>query len=81
MKIYGGVEMELSGQFHSWPLYPWGRSPQYPLDRRLGGPHGWSVRYGKKKISRPFWESNPGLQPIARRYTELYRISSSWCSS
>jgi hypothetical protein len=28
--------MEVSGQLH--PLYPQGKSPWYPLDRRLGGP-------------------------------------------
>jgi hypothetical protein len=27
-----------------------GKSPRYPLDRRLGGPQSRSVRYGKEKI-------------------------------
>jgi hypothetical protein len=21
-----------------WTIYPWGKNPQYPLDRRVGGP-------------------------------------------
>jgi hypothetical protein len=30
--------------------YPQGKSPQYPLDRRLGGPYCWSQWYRKVKI-------------------------------
>jgi hypothetical protein len=30
--------MEVSGQLHTPPLYPWGKSPRYLLDKRLGGP-------------------------------------------
>jgi hypothetical protein len=32
------------------PLYPRGKSPQYPLDRRLGGPQTWSGQRGEEKI-------------------------------
>jgi hypothetical protein len=32
--------------FAPQPLYPWGESPQYPLNRRLGGPQSWSRCYG-----------------------------------
>jgi len=28
-------------------LYPWGKSLWYPLDRRLGGPHRQSRRFGE----------------------------------
>jgi hypothetical protein len=28
--------------FKPWPLYPQGKSPQYPVHRRLGGPQIWS---------------------------------------
>jgi hypothetical protein len=28
--------------FKPRPLYPGGKSPLYPLDRRLGGPKSWS---------------------------------------
>jgi hypothetical protein len=27
------------------PLYPRGKSPRYPLERRLGGPESWSGRF------------------------------------
>jgi hypothetical protein len=31
---------------------PWVKSPQYPLDRRLGGPQSW-FGHGKRKIKAP----------------------------
>jgi hypothetical protein len=34
--------MEVSGQFYTWPLYPWEESSRYPLDRKLGGLQSWS---------------------------------------
>jgi hypothetical protein len=35
--------MGVSGQRHApAALYPWGRTPQYPLDRMLGGPQSCS---------------------------------------
>jgi len=34
--------------FMSQPLYRWGKSPWYPLDRRLGGPQSWSVCSGEQ---------------------------------
>jgi len=48
----------------TWPLYPQGKSPWYPLDRRFGGPQSQS---GEEKDSQPL----PGLippiiQPIAK---------------
>jgi hypothetical protein len=33
-----------------WPLYPRGKSPRYPLDRRLGGTQSRSGRHGEEKI-------------------------------
>jgi hypothetical protein len=39
MKAYGGVDL---GQFHAPASLPTGKSPQYPLDRRLGGPQSRS---------------------------------------
>jgi len=38
--------MEVRGQFHVPSLYPQGKSPSYPLDRRLGGPQSRSERGG-----------------------------------
>jgi len=44
-----------------WPLYPRGKSPWYPLNRRLGEPHSQSGCGGEEKNSLPCpcWESNP----------------------
>jgi hypothetical protein len=36
--------------FAPQPFYPQGKSPQYPLNRRLGGPQNKSGRRGEKKI-------------------------------
>jgi hypothetical protein len=54
--------------FTSQPLYPWGKSFQYPLDGRLDGPQGRSGRRAK--------ETN--LLPLAP-CPSLYRLS--YCSS
>jgi hypothetical protein len=36
-------EIGVSGQRHApVALYPWGKDPRYPLDRRLRGPHSRS---------------------------------------
>jgi hypothetical protein len=41
------------------PLYPQGKSPWYPLDRRLGGLQSRSGRSGEEKNSQPM----PGIEP------------------
>jgi hypothetical protein len=41
-------------------LYPQGKSPWYPLDRRLGGPQSRSGRGGEDKNSQPL----PGNEPL-----------------
>jgi hypothetical protein len=62
--------------FTPWPLYPQGKSPWYPLDRRLGGPQRRSWHSSEEKNSQLL----PGLEPpifqsIAQRYTnELSRL-------
>jgi hypothetical protein len=57
------------------PLYPQGKSPCYPLDRRLGGPQSRSERGGEKN-SQPLPVLEPPIiQPAAQRYTtELFRL-------
>jgi hypothetical protein len=45
--------------FIRWLLYPQGKSPWYPLDRRLGRPQSQSGHGGKEKILSPFHEMNP----------------------
>jgi hypothetical protein len=41
------------------PLYPQGKSPWYPLDRRLGGPQSRSGRGGLGKN----FQLSPGIEP------------------
>jgi hypothetical protein len=78
MKMYEGVEiyelhhsgsrryMEVSGQIHAPAALPQGKSPRYPLYKRLGGPQSRSGRHG------------PGLEPrpLSRpaRSQSLYRL-------
>jgi hypothetical protein len=56
-------------------LYPRGKSPRYPLDRRLDGPQSRSGRGGEKKNFQP----PPGIEPpnLDRpfRSQSLYRLS------
>jgi hypothetical protein len=49
--------MEVSDSFMPQQLYPRGKSPQYPLDRKLSGPQSQSGHGGKEK--NPCWESKP----------------------
>jgi hypothetical protein len=83
MKVYWGVEVYLHsdlGTKWGWvvsftprPLYPQGKSPWYPLDRRLGGPQSRSG-CSEEKNSQPRRESNPRtpiVQPVAQRYNSL----------
>jgi hypothetical protein len=53
--------MEMSGQLHIPAASLWGKSPQYPLHRKLSGPEKWFA-CGEKEIKTyhcPFWELNP----------------------
>jgi hypothetical protein len=64
---------EVSSQLHALGALPPGRkSPQYPLDRRLGGPQNRSGIRGGEKFC-PYRDSNSDLsavQPVASRYTD-----------
>jgi len=53
-----------------WPLYPQGKSPWYPLDRRMGGPQSRFGGDGEEKNSQslPGLET-PVIQPVVQRYT------------
>jgi hypothetical protein len=47
-------------------LYPLGKSPCYPLDKRVGGPQHWSVCSGEEKNSQPLLGLKALIiQPIA----------------
>jgi hypothetical protein len=57
-------------------LYPQGKSPWYPLDRRLGGPQSRSGHSGEEKNSQSLSGLEPPIiQTVAQRYTtELSRL-------
>jgi hypothetical protein len=50
-------------------LYPQGKSPWYPVDRRLDGPQSQSGCSGEEKNSQPLLELKPSIiQPTAQCY-------------
>jgi hypothetical protein len=60
--------------FRRRPLYPQGKSPWYPLDRRLGGPQSRSGHGGEQKNSQPLPGVEPPIiQPVAQCYTAELR--------
>jgi hypothetical protein len=67
MKVYwgsGGIAPLSLWPRQKWSasrrlLYPHGKSPWYPLDRRLGGPQSCSWHGGEEKNSQP----PPGIKP------------------
>jgi hypothetical protein len=62
--------MEMAVSFTPRPLYPQRKSPQHPLDRRLGGPQSRSGLGGKEKNSQPLSGlETPIIQSVAQRYT------------
>jgi hypothetical protein len=67
------------------PLYPQGKSPWYPLDRRLGGPHSRSECGGEEKNSQHLVGFEPPIiQPVAQRcttriFTLRHRVQTSFC--
>jgi hypothetical protein len=62
----------VSGQRHApAALYPWGKDPQYPFDRRLGGPQSWSGSRGyRKKSFASAGDRTPIAQSVVRHYTD-----------
>jgi hypothetical protein len=66
--------MEVSGQLHAPAALPPGKSPQYPFDRRLGGPQSRSGRYGEVTFFLLYRDPQlpPPLvvQPVASLYTD-----------
>jgi len=51
--------MGVSGQLHAMATSPQGKSPQYPLNRRVGGSQSWSGHGGEEKNPSPCHEFNP----------------------
>jgi hypothetical protein len=64
--------MEVSGQLYAPAALPRGKSPRYPLHRRLGGAKSRYGRRGEEKIPDPTDTRTPTprvVQPVASRYT------------
>jgi hypothetical protein len=55
------------------PLYPRGKSPRYPLDRRLNGPQSRSGRRGEEKIL--------SKAPYLQQTLNLLRDHFMWCET
>jgi len=59
--------------FMPWLLYPQAKSPEYPLDRRLGG--SWNQSgYNDETSPCPYQEPNPG-HPASSLDTILTELS------
>jgi hypothetical protein len=60
------------------PLYPRGKNPRYPLDRRLGWPQSRSGRFGEEKfLNLPRLELRPFGRP-ARIIIFYYKYWGRW---
>jgi hypothetical protein len=61
--------------FTSRPLYTPGKSPWYPLDRRLGGPRPFLNTVVKKRIPSPRRKLNPRTPIDQPGASSLYRLN------
>jgi hypothetical protein len=62
--------MVVSGQLQALAVYPKGKSPGYPLDRRLSGLQSRSGRCGEEKGLSLAGNLTLVVQPVARRCTD-----------
>jgi hypothetical protein len=71
-----GTKWKWMVSFTPQPFYPQGKSPCYPLDRRLGGLQIRSGRGGEEKNSQLLSGLKPPIiHPAAQRYTtDLFRL-------
>jgi hypothetical protein len=78
--ILDGTRWRCVVSFTTRPLYPHGKRPSYPLDRRLGGPQGRFGRCGEEINSHPLPGLEPPIvQPVAHRCTaELSWLLCNW---
>jgi hypothetical protein len=66
-----GTSLTRMVSFTPGPLYPRGKSPRYPLQRRLGRPKNWPGQRGESSCH--YWDSNSepyAVQPVASRYID-----------
>jgi hypothetical protein len=77
-----GTKLMWVVSFTHRPLYHQGKSPWYPLDKRLPGAQCRSGRNGEEKNSQPLPGLEPPIiQPVAQRYTtELSWLMLQLCS-
>jgi hypothetical protein len=59
-----------------WPLFAWGKSPWYPLDRRLGGPQNRSGRGEEKRSLAPTGTRTPTSQPSSSQLVTIPTVLS-----
>jgi hypothetical protein len=62
--------MEVNGQLHAPTALPLGKSPRYPLDRKLSGPRSRSELYGEEKNLASAGNGTLAIKPVVRRYTD-----------
>jgi hypothetical protein len=68
--------MEVSGQLHIPAALSRGKSPLYPMYRRLGGPQTRSRRYAEEKTLAPAGSRTTVVQPFpVATLIELSRLS------
>jgi hypothetical protein len=65
--------MEVSGKLHAAAALPPGKSPQYSLDKRQGGPQSRSGRGDEEKNSQHPAENRTPDRPV--RNQSLYQLS------
>jgi hypothetical protein len=63
-----GTSWRWVDKFTPRPLYPRGKNPRYPLDRRLGGPQSRSGRFGEEKIFDPTVKVKLSLQQVVKAH-------------
>jgi hypothetical protein len=73
--FYLGSRWRWVVSFTPRPLYSQGKSPWYPLDRRLGGPYSRSGRGGGEKNSQPPQGIKPWNLDSPARSPALYQLS------
>jgi hypothetical protein len=60
------------------PLYPQGKSPWYPLGRRLGGPQSRSGRGGEEKNSQPLPGDDIKMNLREKEWVYLTQVRDQW---
>jgi len=50
--------------FMFWPIYPQGKSPQYPLDSRMGRLQSQSGCNGKEKYTKGWYRELPCYREV-----------------